>query len=86
MDATEMRKAVIKVADKDNLNSPLGCWLMSVGTGSCLGWVFLLIFPPLGLVVWGVTGLWGLVIFPILAVTGKLGKFLADRSKKNETK
>lgn len=70
------------MSNKDNLNSPLGLWLMSVGTGSCLGWVFLLIFPPLCFVIWGVTGLWGLIIFPILAITGKLGKFLVDKSEK----
>lgn len=70
------------MSNENVLNSPLGLWLMPAGVGSCLGWVFLLIFPPLSFVIWGVTGLWALIIFPILAITGKLGKFLVKKSEK----
>ena len=66
----------------DNLKSPLGCWLMSVGTGGCLGFIFLLLFPPLSVVIWGVTGLWAFIIFPILAIAGKLGSFLVKKGEK----
>jgi hypothetical protein len=50
------------------LNTGMGCWTTLLIVGGCLGVIFILIFEPLGWVIWGATAILAAFTFPILFV------------------
>lgn len=75
-------KEVVSLRIMENIKTPtFEIWLGTLGAGSCLGWVLLVLFPPLGIIVWVLSGLLGLVVFPALYIINKVFK----RNKNRKT-